>query len=114
MREGGGDDMLQMEEASEIMFCCESMQVNLVCCSFADCIRGGAKSLQPQTQEVTADIRPLHGPCAHGLLQSHSRSQLQVRQQRGRGGGWAGRGEGSMMMTLNQLLLHEEVIEMRK
>lgn len=59
----------------------------VVLCSIADCIRRGPKPLQPQTQEVTTDIRPLHGPCAHGLLQSHKRSQLQVRQQRGRSGG---------------------------
>lgn len=59
----------------------------VVLCSIADCIRRGPKPLQPQTQEVTTDIRPLHGPCANGLLQSHKRSQLQVRQQRGRSGG---------------------------
>lgn len=60
----------------------------VVLCSIADCIRRGPKPLQPQTQEVTTDIRPLHGPCAHGLLQSHKRSQLQVRQQRGGSRGW--------------------------
>lgn len=76
--------MLQMAEFSDATWFGVNLCNNLVvCCSFADCIRGGPKSLQPQTQEVAADIRPLYGPCAHGLLQSHNRSQLQVRLPKG-------------------------------
>lgn len=59
---------------------------SLFVCFFspAHCIWGGPKSLQPQTQKVTTDFWPVHGPGTHGhLFQSHHWSQLQVRSQSG-------------------------------
>lgn len=57
----------------------QPLSLLIVLCSTVNCIWGGPKSLQPQTQEVTTDFWPLHGSSTYGhLLQSHHWSHLQV------------------------------------